>query len=95
MSNMFCKVTARIFIAVKCERPLASFPDNVLSKNVLLTYKQEAIPSPLGMLEFRLVAGQPISVAILLQATEHYLPSTPVDFTGTRLANYMGLLEIL
>jgi hypothetical protein len=67
---------------------------NVLSENVLLTYQQQAIPSPLGMPEFELVVGQPISFAILLQATKHYLPSTSADFTGTRFANYMGLLEI-
>jgi hypothetical protein len=90
MSNMFCKVTARIFIAVKCERSLASFPDIVL-----LTYQQQAIPSPLRMPEFELVVGQPISsFAILSQTTEHYLLSTSVDFTGTCVVNYMGLLEI-
>ena len=46
------------------------------------------------MPEFELVLGKPRSFAILSQATDHYLPSMPVDFTGSRVAKYMELLEM-
>jgi hypothetical protein len=94
MSNMFCKVTTRIFIAVECEQTPTSFPANVVSEHAPLTYEQQAIPSPLGMPEFELVLGKPRSFAILSLATEHYLPSMTVDFTGSRVAKYMELLEM-
>jgi hypothetical protein len=88
---MFCKVTTRIFIAVECERTPASFPANVISEHVPLTYKQQAIPLPLGMPEFELVLEKPRSFPILSQATYHYLPSMSVDFTGSQVAKYMEL----
>jgi hypothetical protein len=94
MSNMFCKVTTRIFIAVECEQTPTSFPANVVSEHAPLTYEQRAIPSPLGLPEFELELGKPRSFAILSQATEHYLPSMTVDFTGSRVAKYMELLEM-
>jgi hypothetical protein len=74
----------------------ASFPANIVSDHVSLTYQQQASPLPLGMPEFELVLvlGQPISFAIVSQAIEHYLPSTLVDFTGGPVANHMGLLEM-
>ncbi len=94
MPNMFGNETTRICIAVECERTPASFPANVLSEHVPLTYEQQAIPSPLGMPEFELVLGKPRSFAILSQVTDHYLPSMSVDFTGSRVAKYMELLDM-
>jgi hypothetical protein len=43
MSNMFCKVTTRIFIAVECEQTPTSFPANVDSEHVPLTYEQQIV----------------------------------------------------
>jgi hypothetical protein len=95
ISNMFCKVTTtRMFMAIESEREPATFPSNTISERVLLTYKQQAIPSPYGMPHFEEPSEQRTSFAIEAQSTDHYLPSTSVDFTGCRVSNYMALLEM-
>jgi hypothetical protein len=81
-------------VAVESEREPATFPSNTISERVPLTYKQQAIPSPYGMPQFEEPSEQRKSFAIEAQSTDHYLPSTSVDFTGCRVSNYMALLEM-
>jgi hypothetical protein len=97
LNIMFWKVTTHMFIAVECKWPSDSFPAYIATNHVPWTYQQQqAIPPPLGIPKFELVLDRPIPCfAIESQATDPYLSSCFIDFTGSRVvAKYVELLQM-